>query len=472
MISDLNRRQVNKGLGAIALSTLMPSATFANSSKGKIVVVGAGFAGIGTARHLRANGFDVEVIEAQDRIGGRVHSVPAADGFIDLGAAWLHGSPNNPLFPVAKEMAFPNVATDLTAGLITDTRQGGAPRQEQLQAGTVFSEMESALLWPGLRWYATAPFGFHAPKGDVATALAPVFSSKSPIQACATKGLLEVAFATELPDTHIVQLFGARGTDPFGEVLNPVDIPPSSEDALMIGGMQNFLAKLARNIDITLNEKVDAIDWSGATPTVQTDKRTIDCDAVIVTVSVGVLKKNKIKFTPSLTEGHRTALNGWGMALLNKVILEYPDTIAISAKDQLLHFCGNGPVQFALNGPVIWGAPIFVGLSGGKQSKAIETASDDDLALGLHKDLEAALGQSLPDPVNSWITRWASNPWAEGSYSFFNLNATGQEVLAMRAPLGKSILFAGEALSATQTATVHGAFFDGMRAADQLVRGL
>ena len=58
----------------------------------KIIIIGAGVSGVGAANKLLENGFsDVVILEASDRIGGRVHSVPFGSGTIDLGAQWISG---------------------------------------------------------------------------------------------------------------------------------------------------------------------------------------------------------------------------------------------------------------------------------------------------------------------------------------------------------------------------------------------
>jgi len=77
-------------------------------SKGKIIVVGGGVAGLTAARELRTSGFDVTVIEARDRIGGRIHTITSDDlksgCGIDIGASFLHSVNNNPFAELCKEL--------------------------------------------------------------------------------------------------------------------------------------------------------------------------------------------------------------------------------------------------------------------------------------------------------------------------------------------------------------------------------
>jgi spermine oxidase len=65
----------------------------------KIVIVGAGLSGVSAAAKLMENGFnDIVILEAEDRIGGRIHSIPYGNGFIDLGGQWCHGSGKNVIY--------------------------------------------------------------------------------------------------------------------------------------------------------------------------------------------------------------------------------------------------------------------------------------------------------------------------------------------------------------------------------------
>ena len=71
----------------------------------RIVVVGAGLAGLAAASALARKGLEVEVIEARTRVGGRLHTV---DG-VDLGAHWIHGTEGNPITNLARRVGLPTV---------------------------------------------------------------------------------------------------------------------------------------------------------------------------------------------------------------------------------------------------------------------------------------------------------------------------------------------------------------------------
>src|SRR5258707_3619329 len=72
-----------------------------------VAVVGAGAAGIGAARRLvDSDSVSVLVLEARDRVGGRVNTIEPAGFPLDRGAEWLHSADRNPLSPIAKQLGF------------------------------------------------------------------------------------------------------------------------------------------------------------------------------------------------------------------------------------------------------------------------------------------------------------------------------------------------------------------------------
>lgn len=96
-----------------------------------VIIIGAGLSGYAAARKLTENGYtDIKILEALDRTGGRILSVPFSDGFVDLGAQWCHGQTNNIIY----EMTSPHFAFGSTPFETVDPyfrfSNGTLPEQE------------------------------------------------------------------------------------------------------------------------------------------------------------------------------------------------------------------------------------------------------------------------------------------------------------------------------------------------------
>jgi phytoene dehydrogenase-like protein len=68
-----------------------------------ILIIGAGIAGIACAKKLQENGKKVIVLEAKSSIGGRINSRKIDSDIFDLGASWIHGIDDNPIWAITQE---------------------------------------------------------------------------------------------------------------------------------------------------------------------------------------------------------------------------------------------------------------------------------------------------------------------------------------------------------------------------------
>jgi polyamine oxidase len=119
----LTRREFTVGAGALAATLAVAGCgPERRASREQVVVIGAGMAGLAAARQLADEGVDVTVLEARERIGGRMWTDTSLGVPIDLGVAWIHGTKGNPLVALANQAGAATVETDWDDVVVFDAR--------------------------------------------------------------------------------------------------------------------------------------------------------------------------------------------------------------------------------------------------------------------------------------------------------------------------------------------------------------
>ena len=112
--------------------------------------------------------------------------------------------------------------------------------------------------------------------------------------------------------------------------------------------------------------------------------------------------------------------------------------------------------------------PILLGFNAAKQGQKIESWSDEKIVKSAMQTLQLIFGKVIPDPIDYQITRWASDPFALGSYSFNPVGSHPRLRKHLSEPEDK-LFFAGEATEEKYFATTHGAYLSGLRVANQII---
>ena len=233
-------------------------------------------------------------------------------------------------------------------------------------------------------------------------------------------------------------------------------------------GYGSILDGLAEGLDIRLKTPVCQIDYGAAVVKVQTSDGDFEADAVVVTVPLGVLKTGSIRFQPELPRAKRAAIERLGMGLLNKLVVRF-DKAFWPAKDALA-FLDDRPDQWPhyFNLQRLSGQPVLVAFKGGRDARADERRTDEELLATMVAQLRSAFGSAVGEPTASYRTRWSSDPWSGGSYSFLRVGSSSLDRETLAAPLASRLFFAGEATHRDHAATVHGAYLSGLRAAQSI----
>ena len=424
-----------------------------------VVVIGAGASGIAASENLMAAGFKVILIEARDRMGGRASTRLVGSVTFDAGASWLADSQVNYLRATADSMGVKLYPTDFNRALV-QYKGVNVP----VEGAEFMTAVKRRLTLPYIKIRIREFFGLRKTLPSMASMLDPLLK-KYGAQAAYARELIIVNEASNLDLTSIAplllehDLIGDDGYDPF-----PTD------DVMVDGGMQAFVTSLAKKVKPSLREAAQAVIRTENGVTVQTTRRRIDADAVIVTVPLGLLKAGTIQFDPGLPVEHRAAIDRLGFGNEKKTCLVYPNMNW--AKEHHLVALHDSPYfNFMVNVAAIKGQPMVMALSAGDKQIAADSLSIDELATALHVNVRSILGPDAPDPIDYSTTDWGNDPYALGAYSHSSLDTLGNEKKILQHPIAGRILLAGEALS-NRSGYVDGAWNDGQRAASVFINNL
>ncbi len=446
-----SRRNMLRYLCGLAVAGLLGSGRRSSASNGqRIIVIGAGMSGLAAAASLHHEGYDVTVLEARDRIGGRVWTNHELGFPVDLGASWIQGSSGNPLTELAEEYDVTTVVDD-DAWVFFD--HDGSLVDAGTEAGfaEAIEELESELEWLAGRLGS-----------DITIQQAVDRVLEGEVLDAQERRFLNVYLASmesaSGAASHQQSLFYPESDDGFG-----------GEDLLFPGGYGQLANGLARGLDIVRDCQVTAIDTSGKQLRVSSRCGERVADQVIVTVPLGVLKSGIIDFRPSLPTSKQRSISRLDMGLLNKIILRFPRVFW----PDYTKFGYIGRIQGEFPATINWhriaGKPVLMTFVAADFARSLEPLSDEVIVKRLMTVFRRIFGKDIPDPDQFVMSRWASDPHAGGCYSFSPVGATDADYRSLAQSVGR-LHFAGEATIPEYSATVHGALLSGIRAAEAAAR--
>jgi monoamine oxidase len=398
-----------------------------------IAIIGAGAAGLGAARTLENSGLNILVLEARHRVGGRAHTVIAAeDVTFDAGCGWLHSADKNSFVPVAQKLRFE-----------IDPKR---PRWRDQSLNIGFPERDRANFIKELDAFWD--------RADAAAKLPQDAPASSVLEAGSRWNPLFNALSSYISGVELDRV----------SVKDFATYQDSELNWRIKRGYGALVAAYGATVPVALNTIVSLIDHSSTPIRIATSQGRLTAGKVIVTVPTDILAKERIRFVPELPDKVAAAA-GLPLGLADKVTLglDRPDDLPIDGHMRgAIDRSATGSYQLRP-----FGQPCIEGYFGGSFARALEEAGDGALGAAAVDEVVALLGSDYRKKLRPLASsRWALDEFALGSYSCaLPGHASDRAILAT--PVDHRLFFAGEATHPFYFSTCHGARDSGERAAKE-----
>jgi monoamine oxidase len=411
-----------------------------------VVVIGGGISGLAAAKKLKEKGFTVIVLEAQEKVGGRMRTDRSLGVAFDEGASWIHGPNGNPITNLVSQSGANTFLTSDDSVEVFDTN--GTAYSDTVLTNAE-NQFESAL--NAVRNAGTQTQSFQS-----------VFNSLYPTQANNRLWKYMLSAFLEFNTGGDISKLSSKFFDDDEEY--------NGEDVIITNGYDKITDFLAQGLDIRLNTRVTGIDYSNTKVNITANGSNIEADYVIVSVPLGVLKNNAITFAPALPADKISAITKTNMGNVNKFLLVWNTAFW----DTNLQYIGytpdtKGKFNYFLNVKKFTPANALMTFAFGDYATTTESMSDNDIVNEIMLHLKSIYGNSIPNPTNLLRTKWGQNINSYGAYSYATNGTTTADFDTLAKSVNSRVFFAGEHTNREYRGTVHGAYLSGLREADKII---
>ncbi len=410
-----------------------------------VIVVGAGISGLAAAKKLKENGFNVIVLEAQSKVGGRLKTNRSLGVAFDEGASWIHGTAGNPITLLAQQAGMNTAFTDDESILAYDL--GGV-----LHGDNNFSDTED-------KFYTVLETLKN--NGSSTKSFETVFNELYPTYCNDRlwKFFLSTYLTFDTGDLNMLSSLLYNEGEEFG-----------GEERISVNGYDTIPNFLASGLNVQLNQKVTKIDFSNTKVQVSHNGKVTDADYVLVTVPLGVLKANIIEFVPSLPSEKQNAIQKVGVNCVNKFLLTWETAFwddeqyicyTPDIKDKFNYFVNVKKYQPTVN--------ALMTFAYADKARQTENMTDQQIIEEIMTHLRDIYGNNIPYPKNILRTKWQTNEYSYGSYSYTAVGTEMRHFDDLAEEIDDKIFFAGEHTEIDYFSTAHGAYLSGIREADKII---
>ena len=438
----------------------------------KVLILGAGSAGVAAGRELSRSGEDdFLIIEAQATAGGRVSSTSFQGFVVEEGANWVQAPANHSFQELVKSS---NLETSVS--LWDDTvmyDEGGLVRDTFVRWDKFATALAAAQERAQAKTAAAATYSFDRDSGGLDA------SQRVGLRLGDWKPSGGVDYAVEFfefdfeyaepPDS--TSLMSSLGGDPSTHV----------DEEYFVIDQRGFFSTVEEWISseftlqderIRYNRTVTEIAYgSNGVNVTCGDGSTYDADYAILTFSLGVLQSDAVKFLPELPEWKTEAIFSFHMVNYLKIFVTFQDVFWDSAEYFLYGGDRRGYYTVWQNldtDRMLPGSKMLVVTAVHTEADRIEQQSDDVTMAEIHEVLRAMFGSNATFPTAIMMRKWGSDPLFLGTYSNWPIGATSYTKALLQAPVDR-LFFSGEATSELYHGYVHGGLEAGVVSATDVI---
>ena len=407
----------------------------------EVVIIGAGSAGLSAARRLGALGIGFVVLEAKGRIGGRAHTDRDTLGLpFDLGCHWLHSADRNPLTPIAARFGFTAVPGRPNRRIHA---RNGWIAQAECEDWAAFERDQSRRL---------DERGAHGPDAAASGTLDGTHR---------WSGLYEAWFGIQ------------NGASP--EAVSAVDVGryrDTGDNRQVREGLGALVARCGAGVPVHLDAPVRTVRWNGVGVEVEGAAGRLRARAAIVTVSIDVLRRERIRFEPRLPDEKADAFEGLRLGNALRIAIRFPPGTFGDPRRSHEMFADDSAnaLSFQVHP---FGRPLATAYAGAGNAVELERAGVEAVRALVVERLAAMFGSAVAKRAEAAVmSGWTADPDVGGAYSFARPGGSGLRGKLAEPVAEGHLWFAGEAASRRSYSTAHGAWETGRGAADGIAAAL
>lgn len=423
------------------------------------IVIGAGMSGVTAARMLADAGASMLVLEARDRIGGRMNTDRSAGFPVDLGASWVHGIDDSPLWELVQALGVPTI--EYTVGSF---QAGGRPIENFDGDG---ARMAGA---------ATAKWVDDVTEADRLLVEEIAASSPGDTYLDVTERALDRSGLDPERIDEIREFFRHRVEEQCGAWIGDLDAHGLDEDeidgdeVIFPHGYDELPRRIAAGLEIRLDHVVTRVVRTADGVVISTADGEFSARTALVTVPLGVLKAGSIRFSPPLPDAVAGPVERLGMGVFNKIFLQFPERFW-DDDSYVLRALGEAGEHWHswYDVSAVSGLPTLLTFAAGPFGTRMQELTDDEIVADVLAALHRLYGDAVGAPTARWITRWGHDPFSNGSYSHLTVGSSHHDHDDLAGPVDGVLHFAGEATWGDEPATVGAAYYSGHRAAERIL---